>query len=68
LAGYTADINTKIATGDKRRTTMVAVTTTEEIPVLSEAEREELLKSPSASTGSCMRTWQKRRLLGATFL
>jgi hypothetical protein len=36
----------KTATGDKRRrTTMVPVTTMEEIPVLSETERAELLSS-----------------------
>ena len=39
-------MNDKTATRDKRRrTTMVPVTTMEEIPVLSEAEREELLTS-----------------------
>jgi len=38
-------MNSKTATRDKRRTTMVPVTTMEEIPVLSEAERDELLKS-----------------------
>lgn len=39
------NMNGKIATRDKRRTTMVPVTTMEEIPVLSDAEREGLLKS-----------------------
>ncbi len=38
-------MNSKTATRDKRRTTMVPVTTMEEIPVLSDAERDELLKS-----------------------
>ena len=38
-------MNSKAATREKRRTTMVPVTTMEEIPVLSEAERDELLKS-----------------------
>jgi hypothetical protein len=38
-------MNSKTATRDKRRTTMVPVTTIEEIPVLSEVERDELLKS-----------------------
>jgi hypothetical protein len=45
LGVYNADMNSKTATRDKRRTTMVPVTTMEEIPVLSEAERDELLKS-----------------------
>ena len=38
-------MNTKTATRGKRRTTMVPVTTMEEIPVLSDAERDELLQS-----------------------
>ena len=39
-------MNDETATTDKRRrTTMVPVTTMEEIPVLSETEREELLTS-----------------------
>ena len=43
---YDGDVNSKIATkGKNRRTTMVPVTTMEEIPVLSEEERVELLRS-----------------------
>jgi hypothetical protein len=38
-------MSSKTATRDRRRTTMVPVTTMEEIPVLSEAEHHELLKS-----------------------
>jgi hypothetical protein len=39
-------MSSKTASGDKsRRTTMVPVTTMEEIPVLSEQERAELLRS-----------------------
>jgi hypothetical protein len=45
VEGYIAKMNSKIATRDKRRTTMVPITTMEEIPVLSDAEREGLLKS-----------------------
>ena len=45
MEGYIVNMNTKATTRDKRRTTMVPVTTMEEIPVLSEAERDELLKS-----------------------
>jgi hypothetical protein len=37
-------MNSKTATRDKRRTTMVPVTTMEEIPVLSEAERDEFVE------------------------
>jgi hypothetical protein len=43
---YNADMTNKTAITDKRRrTTMVPVTTMEEIPVLSEQERTELLTS-----------------------
>jgi len=38
-------MNTKTAPRGKRRTTMVPVTTMEGIPVLSDAERDELLHS-----------------------
>jgi hypothetical protein len=38
-------MSSKIANRDIRRTTMVPVTTMEEIPVLSEEERAELLRS-----------------------
>jgi hypothetical protein len=38
-------MTSKIDTKDTRRTTMVPVTTMEEIPVLSDAEREALLAS-----------------------
>ena len=44
--GYMEDMASNIATKDKRRrTTMVPVTTMEEIPVLSDQERAELLAS-----------------------
>jgi hypothetical protein len=39
----------KAASKGKRRTTMVPVTTMEEIPLLSEAEREVLLRSLKAA-------------------
>ena len=45
MGAYNMKMNRETATRDKRRTTMVPVTTMEEIPVLSEAERDELLKS-----------------------
>ena len=38
-------MTSKISTKDKRRTTMVPVTTMEEIPVLSDEERQALLVS-----------------------
>lgn len=44
--GYMAS---KTATRDKRRTTMVPVTTMEEIPVLSDKERTELTASLKAA-------------------
>jgi hypothetical protein len=44
--GYHAAMSTRTADGRKRRgTTTVPVTTMEEVPVLSEEERAELLKS-----------------------
>jgi hypothetical protein len=46
-------MNTKTTIRDKRRTTMVPVTTMEEIPVLSEAERDELLKSLKEGANPC---------------
>jgi len=43
---YSVDMASKTATSDKRRrTTMVPVTTMEEIPVLSDKERAELTTS-----------------------
>jgi hypothetical protein len=46
LVCYTLDMAGKSATRNKRRrTTSVPVTTMEEIPVLSEKERERLLRS-----------------------
>jgi hypothetical protein len=38
-------MTSKVDTTDKRHTTMVPVTTMEEIPVLSDKEREELVAS-----------------------
>jgi hypothetical protein len=42
-------MNSKIATKEARRTTMAPVTTMEELPVLSEAEREDLLQTLKAA-------------------
>jgi hypothetical protein len=44
--GSIVNMNSKTATGDEsRRTAMAPITAEEEIPVLSEQEREELLNS-----------------------
>jgi hypothetical protein len=49
---YIDAMGTKAASKDKRRrTTMVPVTTMEEVPVLSAAERTELLASLEAAEG-----------------